>query len=150
MNNRIPPPVYLLICCLLMWLVSRAPFDVAFRIPYANALSWMLILTGTGTAVIAVWQFRQARTTIDPLRPGKASSLVATGLFSVSRNPMYLGMVIALLGVLVRLGSLTAAVVPAFFVWVITEVQIKPEEAALSQLFGDAYTDYCQRVRRWL
>ncbi|MFK8029072.1 MAG: isoprenylcysteine carboxylmethyltransferase family protein [Gammaproteobacteria bacterium] len=150
MNNKIPPPVYMIAAGLLMYLVARSGFDVAFNMPFARSLSSACFTTGAAIALIAVWQFRRARTTIDPLNPNAASSLVASGLFQFSRNPMYLGMALILFGVVIRLGSLSGLAILAVFIGLITQFQIKPEERALESIFGQEFVEYCSRVRRWI
>ena len=109
-----------------------------------------LAAIGIAVAASAIRQFGSAETTVNPLKPDEASSLVDTGLFSRTRNPMYLGLSFVLSGWIVWLQSAGAILVLAAFVLFITELQIKPEEAALRKLFGQKYIDYCKRVRRWI
>ena len=98
----------------------------------------------------SIQRFRGTGTTVDPLRPARASGLVTSGPNAVTRNPMYVGMAGALVAHgLVRGGWRTALPVAAF-VGIIDQVQIRPEEAALRELFGEEYDAYCRRVRRWL
>jgi protein-S-isoprenylcysteine O-methyltransferase Ste14 len=75
---------------------------------------------------------------------------VVDGLYRFTRNPMYLGMLCILLGFAIRFGNLMGLLAVAAFVASITITQIKPEERALGLIFGDAYRDYCRRVRRWI
>ena len=95
-------------------------------------------------------RFRSAGTTVNPLEPERATGLVTTGPNAVTRNPMYVGMA----GLLVTHGLLRGgwgtALPVAGFVAVIDRVQIRPEEAALRELFGEEYAAYCRKVRRWL
>ena len=108
----------------------------------AAASVWML----AGSAE----RFRSAGTTVNPLEPGRATGLVTTGPNRVTRNPMYVGMAGLLVAHgLVRGGWRTALPVAAF-VGVIDRVQVRPEEAALRELFGSEYDAYRDRVRRWL
>ena len=150
MKNRIPPPIYLIVTGVLMWLLSKSQYDPSISIPFATALSRVGYMTGAAIAILAAWQFRRAGTTIDPLRPGKASNLVSGGVFQFSRNPMYLGMVLILIGLEIKLGSAFGLVPLVLFVVLITYLQIKPEEKALKELFGEPYEAYCRRVRRWV
>lgn len=150
MKNKVPPPVYLVLAGALMWLVSRSHYDLSVSLPFALELFILCILAGALIAIVAVLQFRKAHTTIDPLHPAKASALVSQGIFRFSRNPMYLGMAFLLLGLAIRLESAFALMVVPLFILVITYVQIKPEEVALTSLFGTTYTEYCRRVRRWM
>lgn len=146
---RIPPPIWLLLFGSLMWALHRlAPLALLVR-PPANRAGWMLVVAGAAIIATAMLQFRSAHTTINPLTPAKASALVSSGIFGYSRNPMYLGLAVALCGWATLLGSLSPWVALPLFVLVITRVQIEPEEAALTTLFGATYTDYCARVGRW-
>lgn len=94
--------------------------------------------------------FRKAHTTINPLRPDRAAAVVTMGVYRVTRNPMYLGLVLILLGLALYLASPWAVLGPPVFVAYITRYQIQPEERVLAARFGTPYTDYCAQVRRWL
>ena len=146
---RIPPPVWLLMFGGLMWVMNRV-LPVAVLVgPPANRTGWILVAIGAAIIGTAILQFRRARTTVNPLAPAKASSLVTSGIFGYSRNPMYLGLSVALAGWAVVLGSLGPWLALPLFVVVISKVQIEPEEAVLSVLFDNPYRDYCARVGRW-
>ena len=99
---------------------------------------------------LAVSAFVRAKTTVNPLDPGSAEKLVTTGLFRFSRNPMYLGMLLALTGWVIWLGAWSAMLAPALFIWIMTAFQIKPEERSLQLKFGDQFTLYRTRTRRWI
>jgi protein-S-isoprenylcysteine O-methyltransferase Ste14 len=94
--------------------------------------------------------FRRARTTVNPLKPESASSLVASGVYRVSRNPMYVGLCLVLLGWAVMLSNVLAYAIVPVFVLYMNRFQIGPEEAALERVFGADYVAYRARVRRWL
>ena len=113
-----------------------------------SLLGWLPILVGVGIQLAAFARFRHHRT---PVMPGRrAATLVTGGVYRLTRNPMYLGMVLILLGGVIIGGSLGPAIVPPLFVWVVQRRVIAPEERALAAHFGDAYRDYCARVRRWV
>lgn len=98
----------------------------------------------------AVATFVTHRTTVDPLDPSRASTLVVSGPFAVSRNPMYVALIGALGAHALWRGTVPAAA-PALAAWVaLDRMQIRPEEEALTALFGDEYVRYCERVPRWL
>jgi|TARA_B100000953_G_scaffold146450_1_gene121223 protein-S-isoprenylcysteine O-methyltransferase Ste14 len=109
-----------------------------------------MILIGLTIIVIGVKTFNNSDTTINPLNPSEASHLVTEGVFSYTRNPMYLGMVIILLGVSIYNGVYIGIIILPCFIFYITEFQIKPEEKAMEEIFAGDYTDYLKRVRRWL
>jgi protein-S-isoprenylcysteine O-methyltransferase Ste14 len=133
-----------------MWVLHRV-LPVAHWIGTSwRPVGWLIVLAGALTSTTAALQFRRAGTTVNPLAPAKATSLVTSGAFAVSRNPMYLGLLVVLVGWALVLGSISPWVVLPLYVFVITRVQIEPEEHVLAGLFGDAYRGYRARVGRWL
>lgn len=132
-----------------MWFVARSAVAFPLSIPFSTAISIACAGAGALIALLAIRQFRSAGTTTNPLCPEKASSLVRSGIFSRSRNPMYVGLLLVLAGWSIWLGSLGSVLVLVAFYILITELQIKPEEVALKRLFGDEYSDYCKDVGRW-
>lgn len=150
MNLRIPPPLVALISALLMWGISSQLEALAFRFPFQEIVAYGFVGLGAMIDIISVLAFRRAKTTVTPLAPEKASSLVVTGLYRFTRNPMYLGLLLILIGVALFLGSLANAVVLIAFMAYITAFQIKPEEERLAQVFGAQYLSYMQNVRRWI
>ena len=148
LRNRIPPPIVTLTFILLsFWLANYLP-KLAFN--YQGLSSLLMILIGLTIIVIGVKTFNNSDTTINPLNPSEASHLVTEGVFSYTRNPMYLGMVIILLGVSIYNGVYIGIIILPCFIFYITEFQIKPEEEAMEEIFPGDYTDYLKRVRRWL
>lgn len=150
MKLIIPPPVQGLLAGSIMWLISRymdiAPLDFQGRL----LVAFVLIGLGLTVELIAIGAFFKARTTVNPMSPDKASRLVVSGLYRLSRNPMYLGLAILLTGWGLFLGEGANLIVLASFISGITVLQIKPEESALRAKFGADYDMYCQRVRRWI
>lgn len=110
----------------------------------------MLALLGVSICLAGVRAFRQKRTTVDPTRPEAATTLVVHGIYTRTRNPMYLGFVTALLGWAVYLGTLSGLLVLPLVVGYLNVFQIQPEEAALRRRFGPVFDAYADRVRRWL
>jgi len=97
-----------------------------------------------------VYQFLKQKTTVDPRKPQKASSLVTNGLYAFSRNPMYLALLFILLAWCLYLGNAFNYLIAALFVGYMNRFQIFPEEVVLQEMFGKAYVAYCSKVRRWL
>ena len=126
-----------------------------FPLPHMGG-TWRLVLsaflgvTGLSILALAVGAFVRAKTTVNPLDPGRAEELVTSGLFRFSRNPMYLGMLMVLTAGVLWLGAWSAMLAPIVFIWVMTEIQIKIEERSLQQKFGDQFSAYRVRTRRWL
>lgn len=150
MKTRVPPPVLLIVTGIIMWLVAHSNLALPIYIPYSLTIAVLLAGLGLLVDLLSLRQFRRAQTTVNPLSPEKASSLVREGVFSRSRNPMYVGLVLILSGWAIWLSALSNLVVLFLFVLVITAWQIKPEEVALRSLFGKDYDDYCRSVRRWI
>jgi protein-S-isoprenylcysteine O-methyltransferase Ste14 len=150
MQPRIPPPLVMLLAAALMWALHRwLPLGHLMATPW-NYFAVLPVAIGRAITLAAGRRFRQAQTTFDPLKPSKASSLVTDGVFRVSRNPMYLGMVLLLIGWAMWLGTVSPWLVPPLFVIVISVAQIIPEEQALEELFGEAYLAYRHSVGRWI
>ncbi|MGI9202197.1 MAG: methyltransferase family protein [Woeseiaceae bacterium] len=150
MKNKIPPPVILLLSGIAAWFIAHSEYGYPIDIPFALIVAIVLATSGLLIAARAIRQFAKAETTVNPLQPSEASSLVDTGIFARTRNPMYLGLLLVLLGWSVWLQSAGTILVLLAFVLYLTELQIKPEEAALRKVFGQTYIDYCARVRRWI
>jgi protein-S-isoprenylcysteine O-methyltransferase Ste14 len=147
---KIPPVGLALLTALLMWLVHQAaPFPgLKFSLP--REISAMLLVAGIAAALAGVVSFRRARTTVNPGQPDSATSLVCSGIFRVTRNPMYLGLLLALLAWALHLGNMLSLLLAPAFVLYMNRFQVRPEERALANLFGQEYQRYLQRVRRWL
>ena len=150
MELKIPPVLTTVICGGLMWLINETvhPAWTLFDIP---ALAYQLLFGIAITiGVLSLLQFIKKRTTVDPQRPGKAASIVDTGVYRFTRNPMYLGMLIALIAFCFKLGNgFTFLLIPVF-IWYMNRFQIIPEEEILQQKFGADYINYKQQVRRWI
>jgi protein-S-isoprenylcysteine O-methyltransferase Ste14 len=110
----------------------------------------MVALLGLCIALSGVVAFRRAGTTINPMKPGSSSSLVEAGIYSVTRNPMYLGVLLLLLAWAIYLANVLTVLFLPGFVWYMGRYQIEPEERALTALFGPEFTAYAARVRRWM
>lgn len=149
MNLKVPPVLVLIIFGAFMYVLSRflpvGYFDFFGR----NYLMYALLVLAVLIGFIALFQFFSMKTTVDPIAPLKATKLVTSGLYQFSRNPMYLGMLLVLLAWGIWLGNAFNVLLAAGFVGYMNRFQIIPEEAALSQLFGKEYRQYCTLVRRW-
>jgi protein-S-isoprenylcysteine O-methyltransferase Ste14 len=147
---KVPPPAVALVAGVLMWLVSWATPALGFVFPARNLFAIGLAAAGVMTAVSGVVTFWRAKTTVNPTKPQSSSSLVNWGVYAVTRNPMYLGLLLVLTGEAIFLSNALACLfLPAFIVY-INRFQIAPEERALTSLFGQQFVAYQSRVRRWL
>ena len=146
-RRTLPPLSFfsaLAVALLLHWAL---PVLRVFGAPYSWA-GTLPVLGGAAMVFWGAWVFDRVGTTIKPFE--ESSALVTQGLYRYTRNPIYLGMVLVLLGVAVLLGSATAFLVVPVFAVLVQKRFIEAEEAALEQKFGGAYGDYRQRVRRWI
>jgi protein-S-isoprenylcysteine O-methyltransferase Ste14 len=150
LEHKIPPPVVDLAAAGLMWGIAN--WLPGPQLPTAVRLWGALALAGLGVfiALAGVIHFARAKTTVNPLRPERASALVTGGVFRFSRNPMYLGMALVLLGWAVALSSAASLLALAAAVWYLDRFQIQPEERVLRAHFGEAFEAYCRRTRRWV
>ncbi len=152
LETRIPPPVLWAVTAAITWIVALMNLDgkpldgVAF-----DAIGIVVALAGLGLGVAGGRSFSRASTTIDPHQPEETTSLVTDGVYRFTRNPMYLGLTLIVIGWALVLGSVVALVVgPTLLVVVLTRLQIQPEERVLADKFGDEYEAFRGRVRRWL
>ena len=141
------PPVFFL-AALLLSLGLHYGMPIATVIaPPLSYFGVVLLVAGLAITITSAGAFARAKTAIRPFQ--ESSTLVTSGFYRYTRNPMYLGMVLVLLGVDVFLGSATPFLVPPLFVWLIQRRFIRREEAMLEERFGDEYRAFRQRVRRW-
>jgi protein-S-isoprenylcysteine O-methyltransferase Ste14 len=148
MNNKIPPPIVTIFFGLCIYL-SRSYFPV-FSGSALNVLSIFFFVCGIFVFAVAVILFKKQKTTVNPISIENASSLVVSGIFKHSRNPMYLGMSFVLLGLTFKFNVIGGLLFTGIFMLFITIFQIKPEEVAMEKLFGQEWKDYTKNVRRWL
>lgn len=147
---KVPPVLVVAAAALLMWLAAWLLPDLAIALPGRTPVAIAAVLVGFLCAVAGVVEFRRVRTTVNPLKPGNASALVAGGIYRLTRNPMYLGFALALLGWGMFLANPLSIAVLFPFVAYMNRFQIVPEERALASLFGDAFATYRSKVRRWI
>jgi protein-S-isoprenylcysteine O-methyltransferase Ste14 len=147
---KVPPLAVGVLVAGLMWLVSWAVPALDFVIQGRELCALIFALAGAIIIVVGVVSFRRAKTTINPMKPESSSSLVLSGIYKFSRNPMYLGFLLALFGWAVFLSNALSFVCLPAFIYYMNRFQIEPEEKALAGKFGQAYVAYKSRVRRWL
>jgi len=148
LNNKIPPVIIVLFFAGIMALIAH--YSVIDFTVFVAYLAASLVIIGCASCVAGVVSFKLAKTTVNPNKPEQASKLVTSGIYRISRNPMYLGFAFILAGWGVWLSSVWAMLGVIGFIGYLTLFQIMPEERALTKLFGDEFTIYKARVRRWL
>ena len=151
MHLRIQPPIVALIGILLIFL-SKDYILILYLHPHLqNTLSLIFLIIGFVIIFSATKEFKKSDTTVNPMKPEISTSLVTSGIFKYTRNPMYLGLTSILLASCFYFSSLLGIIVyvPLFILY-ITVFQIIPEEETMKDLFNDEYLDYCSKVRRWI
>lgn len=147
---KIPPPLVAILCAAGMWAMAQIVEPYVIQPILKWALVIIFILVGAAFDISGFFEFRRSKTTINPMHPEKSSALVIGGVYQITRNPMYVGMLCILMAWTAYLENSAALLGVATFMLYITLFQIKPEEKMLTQLFGDAFVQYQKHVRRWL
>ena len=145
---KIPPAAVWFICALIMWGIAHLlPFGA---LPHLPTVAITFTMIGVGVGLAALWSFHKARTTINPLDPSQATHFVSKGIYQLTRNPMYVGLVCCLLAWAIWLSYLLTWIGILLFIAYMTRFQIIPEERILKLKFGKEYENYCLKVRCWL
>ena len=148
MKTKIPPPIIALLCIVINYLSTYLINPI--KLPNIEIIGGLILFLGVATAVLAIILFKKEKTTVNPMKPEETTTLITTGIFSITRNPMYLGLFFVICSTVLLFGSWFGIIILIFFVWYITKFQIIPEEEAMEKLFGVKYDEYRQKVRRWI
>ena len=147
---KIPPLLVWFVIGGAMFGAGRLLPSLSFAMPARRAIAIALAAIGLAVAIAGVAAFRRQGTTVNPLEPNLSTSIVSTGVYGFSRNPMYLGFLLTLVGWAVWLANAGAALLLPAFVAYMNAYQIRPEERILLAKFGAEYERYMARVRRWI
>lgn len=147
-TKHVLPPVYFLMSIVTMALLNFLLPIINFAHYPWNLLGLIPLGIGIALNLIADAAFKKTRTTVKPFEI--SSSLITTGIFQISRNPMYLGMVLILIGVAILMGSLSPLIVVVFFTALMEMIFVRVEEKMLEQQFGSTWADYKNEVRKWI
>ena len=150
MKLKVPPALLFIIFVLIMRATDRLISYEIIAFPYQQMTAYVVFGVGVIIGLLGVFEFRRRSTTVNPHRPENTSELVTSGIYQVSRNPMYLGLLIGLVAVALRLGNISSILLLPVFVWYMNTFQIKPEEAVMRDKFGQDFISYMQTVRRWI
>ena len=147
---KIPPPLVGALTATAMWLLSMVTPSLKMPSPLRLGGAVVLAIVGLTIAISGFIAFNHAKTTVNPSKPEKSTSLVTFGIYKITRNPMYVGLVLVLVAWAVQLSAPWTLAGPLAFVLYIARFQITPEERILLAMFGAEYSAYQSRVRRWL
>ena len=147
---KVPPPLVALILAAGMWIISSFTPSIEISTLVRVVVAIVIALLGGCSSLAGGMSLRRARTTVNPMKPEGASSLVTSGIYRVTRNPMYVGLLLVLVAWAAFLAAPWALVGPLAFVIYMSRFQIRPEERVLESKFGKPYEDYRAKVRRWL
>ena len=150
LEAKVPPPALAAAIAAAMWGISKLAPVLQIPSDLRLAAAAAVALIGIAFSAAGLLAFRRAQTTVNPTTPEKATSLVNSGVYRITRNPMYVGLSGILVAWAVFLSSAWALIGPLTFVLYIGRFQIAPEERALAKLFGSEYSAYQAKVRRWL
>ncbi|SMO50512.1 methyltransferase family protein [Ruegeria faecimaris] len=143
------PPAWLVAFAVLAWLQANyASFGLSLASGFTDLLSGLLIGGGVVLVVLAIAEFRRHRTTVLPHET--PSSLVQTGIFKRSRNPIYVGDVLILAGLILRFDAVLSLVLMPVFVWILERRFIVPEENRMRRAFRTDFARYERQTRRWI
>lgn len=150
---KCPPPIIMVVCLMVSMLAAQRGLTfIEQQLMLLENLIWPLVFwaAGLGVAAAGVKEFKQHHTTLNPLHPEKTSSLVTSGVYQLTRNPMYLGLLLVLLGWGDLLDSFLGFSGALIFFLYISAFQIQPEEKMMKEKFEQDFIQYCSQVRRWL
>ena len=139
-----------MICIGLMWAIQEFIQVEILLFDSERYIVRGLLVLGVVIGILGLTEFSRRSTTVNPHKPDKTTTLVRSGIYRLTRNPMYLGMAIILFAAVVKFGNGINILVIPVYIWVMNTLQIQPEEEVMEQKFGQKYLDYKKEVRRWL
>jgi protein-S-isoprenylcysteine O-methyltransferase Ste14 len=146
---KIPPVALSLIFALIMWLISLSLPNQGATGGIHVLLAALFFAAGGVIALMGVWSFRRAGTTVNPFTPHASAALVTSGIYRLSRNPMYLGLLLMLIGFGLLLWNFNSLIACPGFILYMNRFQIGPEERFLASRHSKEFAAYRSRVRRW-
>lgn len=147
---RVPPLALVIVFAILMMLLAQMVPGADYSVPAQPLPAIGVAVLGAAAVVAGVVAFRRHKTTVNPFTPDQTSSLVTSGIYRFTRNPMYLGFLLVLAGWSLYLANWVAVLLLPVFVVYMNRFQIEPEERALREKFGQSFIEYMSAVRRWL
>ena len=148
LKTKIPPPIVTILFAIMIFYFSDN--FVYVDLPFKIYISLFFISLGFIVTFSSARNFKKKDTTVNPMKPNETTKLVTDGFFKITRNPMYLGMLLFLLGLSIYNGLIVGLIFLPLFVGYITYFQIIPEENAMLEIFGEEFKVYMKKVRRWI
>ena len=145
LDTKIPPPIVTIIILSIIYLFDLNEYNLN-----TDIISIITLFIGLIFIISAVIQFINRKTTVNPTKPHKTSTLVITGTYKITRNPMYLGMLLIIISFALYKASIISLILIPLFIFYINKFQIEPEEFEMIKKFGKEYEDYCKKVDRWI
>ncbi|TXX96693.1 isoprenylcysteine carboxylmethyltransferase family protein [Vibrio mimicus] len=146
---KVPPVAVFLVALTLVHLAARWFSTLSLSLPFPSLMMVLCFCISGFFGLAGVMEFRRHKTTVNPLAPDLAATVVDSGVFALSRNPMYLALLLLLFGLAYWQENALSLVMVGGFMIYMNQYQIEPEERILEAKFGEAYLQYKQRVRRW-
>ena len=147
LNTKIPPPIVTFLCIGVIYLFES---QIEYSQTDLKAISIIFLILGSIIIFLAVLKFIKTKTTVDPTRPHKTSNLVISGIYKITRNPMYLGMLFLIIAYALYNNNIIGCIIIPIFIFYINKFQIEPEEIEMRKKFGESFENYCKKVNRWL
>ena len=147
LNTKIPPPIVTLLCIGIIYLFD---IQIEYSEPDLKVVGRIFLILGLIIIFSAVLKFIKTKTTVDPTRPYKTSNLVISGIYKITRNPMYLGMLFLIMAYATYNNNVIGCIIIPIFIFYINKFQIEPEEIEMRKKFGESFENYCKKVNRWL
>lgn len=150
LERKIPPVALFVLFVVAINHISHEFVRSTVNLPLSLVVFLICFVVAGCVGIAGVYEFRRAQTTVNPVKVDTASTVVDSGIFAYTRNPMYLGLFLLLFGFAYWHQNLLSIAFSFTFILYMNRFQILPEERALESLFGASYIDYKQRVRRWI
>lgn len=145
LDTKIPLTIVTIITLTIIYLFDLKEYNLN-----NDVITVVILFIGIIFILSAVIQFVNRKTTVNPTKPYKTTSLVITGVYKITRNPMYLGMLLIIISFAFYKASIISLILIPFFIFYINKFQIEPEEFEMRKKFGKEYEDYCKKVDRWI
>ena len=147
---KIPPALFFILVGGLMCWLNASGLSIHLPLPFTYVVFAVCFVLSGVFGVSGIYEFKKHKTSVHPVELHRAVKVVDSGIFSISRNPMYVALLLLLVGYAYYLQDLLSIALCPLFVLYMNRFQILPEERHLQEKFGEEYLNYKKRVRRWL